>query len=56
MPLAAPELTRDHYLEGIAKRIPEGAPEAPLNAWQAEIVKSLSSATPFRVQYRPLGA
>jgi hypothetical protein len=23
---------------------------------KAEIVKSLSSATPFRVQYRPLGA
>jgi hypothetical protein len=39
MALAAPELTRDVYLDRLAKTIPEGAPEAPLNAWQAEIAR-----------------
>src|SRR5271157_4519593 len=37
MPLAAPELTREDYLERIVGRIPQEAQEAPLSALQSEI-------------------
>jgi len=37
MPLAAPALTRDDYLERIVGRIPQEAQEAPLSALQSEI-------------------